>query len=260
MGRAVFAMVMERDELVLAGGLEATNTPHIGADLGTILDSQEIGAMIYDDPLAAIAACKPDAIIDFSTPAASVELATLAAQARIIDVIGTSGFDDAQQAEINAASRHATIIQDGNMSYGIAVLTELVRKLAILVDGWDVEIIDLHHRDKVDVPSGTVQKIHAAIAQARGDDSPLRARGEGIIGARPMGDIFFASLRGGGVVGEHEIMFLHDDEQIRITHRAENRDIFASGALRAALIAHQNKVGCGMFTMLDMVNILQAED
>lgn len=253
MGRALFAIIASRDDCALVAALEAPGTSAIGADIGQLLRAEPSGIIISDDPLTALAACKPDAIIDFSTPAASVVLARLAAQARIIDVIGTTGLDEDAQAEIDAAARHAIIIQDSNMSFGIALMSYAVGQLARGLTDWDVEILDIHHRNKVDVPSGTTQKLHAVIAQARGDGVALKSRKSGIIGARPSGDVFFASLRGGSVIGDHEIMFLNDHEQIRITHRAENRDVFAYGAVRAASLAHVIQLPPGRYKMADMI-------
>jgi len=187
-----------------------------------------------------------DGVIDFATPAASVELAALAAQARLVHIIGTTGFDADQEAQIAAAARHARIVKSGNMSLGVNMLAGLVRQAAAqLGDAWDIEIIDMHHRHKVDAPSGTALLLGAAAAQGRGVDldDAKESGSDGIGAPRAAGAIGFAALRGGSVVGDHEVILAGENEQIRLAHRAEDRDIFARGALKAALWAQDQSEG-----------------
>jgi 4-hydroxy-tetrahydrodipicolinate reductase len=212
-----------------------------------------------DDALAIIK--DADALIDFSVPSASVEFAGLAAQARIVHVIGTTGFLDADEARIAAASRHATIIKAGNMSLGVNLLASLVRQAARALDpSWDIEIVEMHHRHKVDAPSGTALLLGEAAAEGRGislKDHSERGR-DGQTGARAEGAIGFAALRGGSVVGDHQVIFATESERITLGHIAEDRAIFARGALRAAIWG-QGK-GPGLFNMADVLGLDSSVD
>ena len=201
-----------------------------------------------DDPLPAVA--KAQALIDFSSPAHSVELAALAAQARIVHVIGTTGFSTDDDAKIRAASRHATIVKSGNMSLGVNLLAALVKQAAKALPGFDVEIIEMHHRMKKDAPSGTALLLGEAAAEGR--NMPLKAehdrnhrRADGAIG--------IVSLRGGTVVGEHEVIFAGAHERIALKHVAEDRAIFATGALAAARWGQGKKPG--LYAMSDVLSL-----
>jgi 4-hydroxy-tetrahydrodipicolinate reductase len=199
---------------------------------------------------------KADAVIDFTAPEASVELAAAAAQARIVHIIGTTGFDAAQEDAIAAAGRHATIVKSGNMSLGVNLLAVLVAQAArALGDDWDIEIFDMHHRHKVDAPSGTALLLGEAAAGGRqiALSDKMQSGRDGMTGARQAGAIGFSALRGGSVVGDHEVIFAGDGEQIRLTHRAENRDIFARGALKAAQWAAGQKPG--VYSMQDVLGL-----
>ncbi len=173
-------------------------------------------------------------------------MAALAAQARLVHIIGTTGFDADQDAQIAAAARHARIVKSGNMSLGVNMLAGLVRQAAAqLDDDWDIEIVDMHHRHKVDAPSGTALLLGEAAAARRGvslDDVKESGR-DGIGAPRAAGNIGFAALRGGSVVGDHEVILAGTHEHIRLAHRAEDRDIFARGALKAALWAKDQSEG-----------------
>lgn len=244
MGQTLTRLIVEHDQLQLAGGLEAKGSAALGQDVAALAGLPPCGITASDDALAVLA--KADGLIDFTTPAASVELAGLAAQARIVHIIGSTGFDAAQEEAVAAAARHARIVKSGNMSRGVNLLAGLVRQAAAaLDDAWDIEIVDMHHRHKVDAPSGTALLLGEAAADGRGvalDDAKDSGR-DGITGARDKGAIGFAALRGGSVVGDHEVILATENEQIRLTHRAENRDIFARGALDAALWAHDKPEG-----------------
>jgi len=254
MGRTLIRLIHADPALDLAGGLEAKDSAALGQDLGVLAGGEKLGINASDDALALMAAA--DGVIDFTTPAASVELAGLAAQARSVHIIGTTGFDAAQEEAIAAAARHARIVKSGNMSLGVNVLAGLVKQAAAqLGDDWDIEILDMHHRHKVDAPSGTALLLGAAAADGRGVDLDDRRESgrDGIGEPRATGAIGFAALRGGSVVGDHEVILAGENEQIRLVHRAEDRDIFARGALKAAQWAHDKPEG--LYTMQNVLGL-----
>ena len=254
MGRTLIRLIHADPALDLAGGLEAKDSAALGQDLGVLAGGEKLGINASDDALALMAAA--DGVIDFTTPAASVELAGLAAQARSVHIIGTTGFDAAQEEAIAAAARHARIVKSGNMSLGVNVLAGLVKQAtAQLGDDWDIEILDMHHRHKVDAPSGTALLLGAAAADGRGVDLDDRRESgrDGIGEPRATGAIGFAALRGGSVVGDHEVILAGENEQIRLVHRAEDRDIFARGALKAAQWAHDKSEG--LYTMQNVLGL-----
>ncbi|MBX3506384.1 MAG: 4-hydroxy-tetrahydrodipicolinate reductase [Parvibaculum sp.] len=260
MGRTLLRLIAETDGLALAGGIESEGSPHVGRDLGELAGlAAPLGMAATADALTVIK--DADALIDFSVPAASVEFAALAAQARIVHVIGTTGFSDAEEARIEAAARHATIIKAGNMSLGVNLLAALVAQAAkALGPEWDIEIVEMHHRHKVDAPSGTALLLGQAAAEGRGislGDHSERGR-DGLTGARTEGAIGFASLRGGSVVGEHDVIFAAENERIVLRHIAEDRGIFARGALKAAQWGQGvdgQRRGPGLFSMADVLGL-----
>lgn len=254
MGRVLTRIVHETAGAEVAGGLEPKGSAAIGADLGTLAGLPPLGLTIGDDPLPLLA--KVDGVIDFTSPAASLILADIAAQARIVHVIGTTGIDGAGDARIRAAARHARIVKSGNMSLGVNLLAAAVAKVAAaLGEEFDIEILEMHHRHKVDAPSGTALLLGEAAARGRGIDLGQRAVRvrDGHTGARKAGDIGFATLRGGSVVGEHSVIFAGPSERIEFSHRAESRDIFARGAVKAALWAMDKKPG--FYTMADVLGL-----
>jgi 4-hydroxy-tetrahydrodipicolinate reductase len=236
MGRMLVSLIGASDKVRLAAALERPGHPWIGRDAGEALGGTPLGITVTDDPLEAFARAR--AVIDFTAPAATVAFAALAAQARAVHVIGTTGLDDGDLSRIAAAARHACIIRAGNMSLGVNLLTELVKKVARALDPeWDIEIVEAHHRHKVDAPSGTALMLGEAAAAGRGialADHAARAR-DGLTGPRRAGDIGFAVVRGGDIVGEHEVIFAGEGERLVLRHIATDRAIFARGALRAAL-------------------------
>lgn len=248
--RAVHAM----PGCLVAGAAERLESPTIGVDAGVLAGVGELGVPIVDDPLELFT--RIDAVLDFTSPEATVEFAALAANARIVHVIGTTGLSASDDAAINAAARHATIIKTGNMSLGVNLLAALTRKVAAALDAdWDIEIVEIHHRMKVDAPSGTALMLGASAAEGRGVDlaeCSVRVR-DGTMGERRRGDIGFAALRGGNVVGEHNVIFAGDGERIELRHVASDRGIFARGAVKAALWG-QGK-GPGLFSMTDVLGI-----
>ncbi len=252
MGRTLISEILAADGMTLAGGTEAPGHAEIGTDLGRLIGGDELGLEVAEENLPLFAAS--DAILDFTVPSATLAHAALAAQARIVHVIGTTGLEDADEAQIVAASRHARIIRAGNFSLGVNLAAEITRQLAsTLGEEFDIEILEMHHRHKVDAPSGTALMLGEAAAEGRGrmlGEVARRGR-DGITGERKPGDIGFASLRGGNVVGEHTVIFAADNERIEITHRAADRAIFARGAIRAAIWGQDQDPG-----LYDMADVL----
>jgi 4-hydroxy-tetrahydrodipicolinate reductase len=254
MGRMLVRTVDEMPGVVVAAALERPGSEALGKDAGTLAGVDALGVPVSDDPLQAVV--NADGILDFTAPVASVELAALAAQARIVHVIGTTGLSESDLKKIDAAARHAVIIRSGNMSLGVNLLAALVeRAAAALGPDWDIEILEMHHKMKVDAPSGTALLLGEAVARGRNialSERSVRSR-DGHTGARREGDIGFATLRGGSVVGEHSVIFAGTSERLELTHRAEDRAIFARGAVRAALWGRGKKPG--HYSMADVLGL-----
>lgn len=254
MGQMLAQTVAESDSATLIGALERPGHDWIGRDLGQAMGGAPNGVIVSDDPVATIAQAR--AVIDFTAPAATLAYAELCAQARVVHVIGTTGFTPEDLEVLTRAARHATMIRAGNMSLGVNLLTSLTRRVAAaLGEDWDIEIVESHHHHKVDAPSGTALMLGEAAAEGRGKSlaelrTPAR---EGITGARAPGSIGFAALRGGDVVGEHDVIFAGAGERVVLRHLATDRAIFARGALRAALWG-QDK-GPGAYDMLDVLGL-----
>jgi 4-hydroxy-tetrahydrodipicolinate reductase len=252
MGRMLVQAVQADPGTELTGATERPGHDWVGMDVGTALGGAELGVTVEDDPLEPFARSR--AVLDFTSPAATCNHAALAAQARCVHVIGTTGFGEEDLARLEAAARHAVLIRAGNMSLGVNLLTVLAERVsrALGVD-WDVEIVEMHHRHKVDAPSGTALMLGEAAAKGRGVDlAEVADRGrDGHTGARKEGDIGFAALRGGDVVGEHEVIFAGAGERVSLRHVATDRGIFARGAVRAALWGQDRKPG-----QYDMVDVL----
>ena len=254
MGRMLAQAVLESDACRLAGALERAGHPWVGQDLGTAMGGAALGIAVSDDAVATIA--QAQALIDFTSPAATVAYAELTAQARAVHVIGTTGLDADDLRRIAAAARHAPIIRAGNMSLGVNLLVGLTRRVAAaLGEDWDIEIVEAHHRHKVDAPSGTALMLGEAAAEGR--RAPFEAlrvpAREGITGARVPGSIGFSAIRGGDIVGEHDVIFAAEGERVVLRHLATDRAIFARGALRAALWG-QDK-GPGEYDMADVLGL-----
>ncbi len=252
MGQMLIRTVQESPDARLVGAVVRAGHHWLGRDLGEAMGGATLGLTVTDDPLEPFAAAQ--AVLDFTSPAASLDYAALAAQTRAVHVIGTTGFSEPQLAALEPASRHAVIVQAGNMSLGVNLLTILTRKVAeALGPEFDIEIVEMHHRHKVDAPSGTALMLGEAAAEGRGVVLAAAAdRGrDGITGARDAGAIGFAALRGGDVVGEHDVIFAGAGERLVLRHVATDRAIFARGALRAALWGQGQKPG-----RYDMVDVL----
>ena len=216
--------------------------------------SRPSASPVTDDPLPRFAAA--DGVLDFTAPAATVAFAELAAQARIVHVVGTTGLSEDDLAKLAAAAYHARIVRSGNMSLGVNLIAGLVRRVAAaLGDEFDIEIVEMHHRMKVDAPSGTALLLGEAAAEGRGvelADVRVSTR-DGHTGARRPGDIGFATLRGGSVVGDHSVIFAGAGERITIGHHAEDRGLFARGAVKAALWARAKPPG--LYAMADVLGL-----
>jgi 4-hydroxy-tetrahydrodipicolinate reductase len=254
MGQTLIRLAQSSDKLRLVACVERSGHPWIGRDVGEAMGGSPIGVKVTDDALDAFS--RAQAVVDFTAPAATVEFAALAAQARAVHVIGTTGLEPQHLAKIEAAARHATIICAGNMSLGVNLLTRLTQKVAAALDAdWDIEIVEAHHRMKVDAPSGTALMLGQAAADGRGtslDDAKVSGR-DGITGPRAKGTIGFSAIRGGDIVGEHDVIFATEGERIVLRHLATDRSIFARGALRAALWGQGQKPG--QYDMMDVLGI-----
>ena len=253
MGRALIREISQGHSVTLCGALEAEGHPDLGMDAGSLAGLQPNGVRLTADPLPLIA--EAQVVIDFTRPMVSMMLADLAAQARIVHVIGTTGFTPENETRIQAAARHAVIVKSGNMSLGVTLLAALVERAAKALPDFDVEILEMHHRMKVDAPSGTALLLGEAAAKGRGialDKHSVRAR-DGNMGPREEGAIGFATLRGGSVVGEHEVILAGAGERLTLSHTAEDRAIFARGALSAARWGHGKKPG--LYGMTDVLGL-----
>lgn len=255
MGQALIRAIHTIDGARVTGAIERAGSPHLGKDAGELASVGAIGVKISDDPLPVFA--RADGVLDFTMPAATVEFAGYAAQARIVHVIGTTGCGAEHDAAIAAAARHATIVKSGNMSLGVNLLAVLVEQAARALgpEDFDIEILEMHHRHKVDAPSGTALLLGEAAASGRAiglAEHSVRVR-DGHTGVRPQGAVGFATLRGGSVVGDHSVVLAGTGERITLSHHAEDRQIFARGAVKAALWARGRKPG--LYSMRDVLGL-----
>ena len=254
MGQMLIKTVVESDKARLVGAIERSGHDWVGRDVGEAMGGAALGVTVTDEPLEAFA--KAQAVIDFTAPSATLQFAKLAAQARAVHVIGTTGMTDEDIAKLEPCGRHAVIVRAGNMSLGVNLLVQLTKKVAAALDeDFDIEVIESHHNQKVDAPSGTALMLGEAAAEGRGvslGDVEDRGR-DGITGARKKGDIGFVAIRGGDVVGEHDVMFAAPGERIVLRHLASDRAIFARGALKAALWGQDKKPG--EYDMMDVLGL-----
>lgn len=255
MGKTLIRLICETPGLVLHAAVVNAGSPLIGRDAGELAGASTLGVAVTDDPLQAF--LHADGVIDFTSPAATVEFAALAAQARIVHVIGTTGCLPEHEEKIDAASRHARVVKSGNMSLGVNLLSVLIKQAAQALEasGWDIEVLEMHHKHKVDAPSGTALLLGEAAAEGRGislADHSVRVR-DGHTGPREEGSIGFATLRGGSVIGEHSVLFASEGEMVTLSHSATDRSLFARGALKAAVWARDKKPG--RYTMLDVLGL-----
>ena len=254
MGRTLLRAVLGEPKMRLVGALDRPDAEAQGEDAGLLAGTGAAGVLVTTEPGAPIA--NADALLDFTAPAATLEYAEIAAEVGIVHVIGTTGISPEDDALLKAAAGRSRIVRSGNMSLGVNLLAALVRRAAAaLGPDYDIEILEMHHRHKVDAPSGTALLLGRAAAEGRGielAEHSVRGR-DGHTGARPGGAIGFATLRGGSVVGEHSVIFAGEGERIELTHHAESRDNFARGALRAALWAADKPPG--LYDMRDVLGL-----
>ncbi|MBB4009646.1 4-hydroxy-tetrahydrodipicolinate reductase [Rhizobium taibaishanense] len=255
MGQALIRIISQTDGAVLHGAVSRPGSSALGKDAGELAGVGQLGVPVTDDALAAFV--HADGVIDFTRPETSVEFAALAAQARIVHIIGTTGCSATDEAKFEAASRHARLVKSGNMSLGVNLLSVLVAQAAKALEasGWDIEVLEMHHKHKVDAPSGTALLLGEAAAQGRGidlNDKAAKVR-DGHTGPREQGSIGFATMRGGSVIGEHSVLFAGEGELVTLSHSAGDRSIFARGAVKAALWARDKKPG--LYSMLDVLGL-----
>ncbi len=254
MGRMLAKAVLEAEGVALAGGTERAGHDAIGADIGVLADAGPCGLTVSVDTAALFE--RADAIIDFTVPEATAIHAGFAAKYGAALVAGTTGLDGGQHGALEAAAAFVPVVQAPNMSVGVNLLLGLATQVAaILGADYDIEIVEMHHRHKVDAPSGTALALGHAAATGRGvplDSVSKRAR-DGHVGGRPAGEIGFATLRGGDVVGEHTVIFAGDGERVEITHKASSRTVFAQGAVRAAQWTADRPPG--LYSMRDVLGL-----
>ncbi|HPE31418.1 MAG TPA: 4-hydroxy-tetrahydrodipicolinate reductase [Parvularculaceae bacterium] len=254
MGRAVIAEVAATPGVTLAGGFDRPEGAVIGADLGQLAGLDPVGLAVASSISESIEGAS--VVIDFTSADASVENVKAAAAAKVACVIGSTGFLPEQEKELEALARKIPIVKSGNMSLGVNLLAALVEQAArILPDDYDIEIVEAHHRLKVDAPSGTALMLGRAAAEGRGVDlteRSVRAR-DGLTGARRAGDIGFAVVRGGGIVGQHDVLFAGSQEVLTFSHTALDRSLFARGAVAAAKWVAGKQAG--LYSMRDVLGL-----
>ena len=254
MGRSLTRAIAESKGAVLAGALEAPASELLGKDAGVLAGLPANGVKLSADLWAM--AKDADGILDFTVPGATIANVAIAAQRGIVHVIGTTGLSASDEAVIRSVTSRAIVVKSGNMSLGVNLLAALVKRAArSLNDSFDIEILEMHHKGKIDAPSGTALMLGEAAASGRGiklDEHSARGR-DGITGARRSGDIGFASLRGGTAAGDHSVIFSGPFERLTLSHHAEDRVLFAHGALKAALWAHGKKPG--LYSMADVLGL-----
>ena len=254
MGRALTRVISETPGAVMAGALEAPGSELLGKDAGVLAGLPANGVELSAD-LWSLSA-NADGILDFTVPGATIANVAIAAERGLVHIIGTTGLSGSDDAVIASVTSRAIVVKSGNMSLGINLLAALVRRVAQSLDeSFDIEILEMHHKAKIDAPSGTALLLGQAAAEGRGialDRHAARGR-DGITGARRAGDIGFAALRGGTVTGDHSVIFAGAMERIELTHRAEDRTMFAQGAIKAALWARDKKPG--LYAMADVLGL-----
>lgn len=255
MGRMLVQTVFETPGAELAGGTETEASPFVGQDLAVLAGGKPCGLTVTADAEALFAAA--DAVIDFTLPTATVGHAKLAARHKTCLVLGTTGLKAPEQEAVEAAALAVPVVQAANFSVGVNLLIGLTRQVAAMLDeDFDIEIVEMHHRHKVDAPSGTALALGRAAAEGRGVDlaQVWQKVRDGHTGERRPGDIGFATLRGGDVVGDHTVLFAGPAERVELTHKAGSRAIFARGAVRAALWTGDQHPG--LYSMRDVLGLV----
>ena len=254
MGQMLVQSIMSSDQVQLGGVIEKANHPWVGKKLHDTCPDTSVDIVIGDSPENSFA--RVNIIIDFSRPSASINIARFAAKHGKVLVIGTTGFNEDQDNQISEYAQKTVIIKAGNMSLGVNLLTQLTERVAASLDpDYDIEITEAHHRHKVDSPSGTAIMLGEAVAKGRGIelDKYMDKPRFGQVGARSRGNIGFSVVRGGDIVGEHEVIFATSGERIVLSHIATDRTIYATGAIKAALWAL--KQSPGLYDMVDVLNL-----
>lgn len=245
MGRELCQAALETDGIELVGGTEGPVAPELGADLGELCGVGKLGVALTEDPPQ-----EAEVLIEFTTPEATVDHLSYRKPA----VIGTTGLDEEQRAKIEEAAKNVPIVLAPNMSVGVNLLREVVRELSAKLSGYDVELVEAHHRNKKDAPSGTALLLTRAAAEGRGQDlEEVAVYGREGVAPRSEGEIGIHALRGGAVVGEHRVIFYSEGEEVEVVHRALSRRTFADGAMRAAKFAATTKPG--LFSMRDVLEL-----
>ncbi len=254
MGQMLIKAVDECADATLVGVTERPGHDWIGKDLGACLGGAETGVLVSDDAATVMAGA--NVMLDFTSPAATLAHVKAAGVTGCAMVIGTTGFSDGELEEIAGMASDCVIVRAGNMSLGVNLLTALTRKVAAALDtDYDIEVVEMHHHHKVDAPSGTALMLGEAAAEGRGVDlNDVRDSGrDGITGARKQGDIGFVALRGGDVIGEHDVIFAGAGERIVLRHIASDRMLFSRGAMKAALWTRGKENG--EYSMLDVLGL-----
>jgi 4-hydroxy-tetrahydrodipicolinate reductase len=254
MGRALTWAIAETPDVVLAGALVSPGSALLGQDAGVLAGLPANGIKLSAD-LPTLSA-EADGILDFAVPRATIANVAIAAEHGLVHVIGTTGLSASDDAVIESFASNTVIVKSGNMSLGVNLLAALVKRVAQTLDpSFDIEILEMHHKGKIDAPSGTALMLGEAAAAGRKlklDKQSARGR-DGVTGARRTGDIGFASLRGGTAAGDHSVIFAGPSERLTLSHLAEDRMLFAHGVLKAALWAHGRKPG--LYTMIDVLGV-----
>jgi 4-hydroxy-tetrahydrodipicolinate reductase len=254
MGRTLTRIISETPGAVLVGALEAPGSELLGKDAGVLAGLPANGVPLSADLWSMSA--NADGILDFTVPAATIANVAIAAERGLVHVIGTTGLSPSDEAVIRSVTNRAIVVKSGNMSLGVNLLAALVKRVAQSLDrSFDIEILEMHHKSKIDAPSGTALMLGEAAAAGREialAEHSARGR-DGLTGARRAGDIGFASLRGGTAAGDHSVIFAGPSERLTLSHHAEDRALFAQGALKAALWAHGKKPG--MYSMVDVLGL-----
>lgn len=254
MGQMLIRVIEDSETARLAGVFERPGHDWIGQDLGLCMGGAASGVLVSDDPARTLSGA--DAVVDFTIPAATIALSAQAAEAGVAHIIGTTGMTPEEIAALAPAAEKTVVVRAGNMSLGVNLLMQVTKQVAAALDAdFDIEVIEAHHHHKIDAPSGTALMLGEAAAEGRGVDlAQVRdAARDGITGARKRGDIGFSVIRGGDIVGEHEVMFASQGERIVLKHMATDRALFARGAVKAALWA-QGKAP-GAYDMLDVLGL-----
>jgi 4-hydroxy-tetrahydrodipicolinate reductase len=253
MGRELIEYSLQDKNIEIIGATESISSPWIGCDIGDLISDGKKNIKIVSDPIELIKSA--EVLIDFTNPKTTIENSILAAQARISHVIGTTGLNIEEQSKIKNAARHAVIVQSGNMSLGINLMSQITKQISKILSDFDIEIVEMHHNKKIDAPSGTALLLGNAAADGRDINLESNAiyQRHGTTGLREKNSIGFSTIRGGNVVGEHTVIFAGDSEIIKLSHSALSRRIFVKGAIHAAKWSINQKPG--YYTMDDVLSV-----